>query len=218
MTRKAKQILEEIFERLLEYYGPQHWWPAETALEMMVGAVLTQNTAWKNVEKALANLRQEGLLAFEALQSLELEALADKIRPSGYYNLKARRLKALLDFLGQESPLGKIELFKSKETSSLRKAFLGVWGLGPETVDSILLYALDRPVFVIDQYTYRVFLRHHLIAEESSYEEMQSLAMDHLPEDLKKYQEYHALLVRVGKEYCGPKARCESCPLKGINW
>lgn len=218
MPQKARQILAEIYHRLAQAYGPQNWWPADSALEMMVGAVLTQNAAWQNVEKALAQLKKARLLSFKKLDQLSPEEISPHIRSAGYYNLKAKRLKSLLDFLREHSPSGSFKEFQSKETGELREAFLGVWGLGPETVDSILLYALDRPVFVIDAYTYRVFHRHHLIGEEASYGEMQELAMDHVKAEIQHYQEYHALLVQVGKDYCKPKPRCETCPLKGVHW
>ncbi|MBU0910775.1 MAG: endonuclease III domain-containing protein, partial [Proteobacteria bacterium] len=168
----------------------------------MVGAVLTQNTNWTNVSRAIGNLREENLLSLAALASLPEAVLAEKIRPSGYFNLKARRLKNLLVLVSQEEPAGDLDRFFSLETISLREKLLSVKGIGPETADSILLYAAQKPVFVVDAYTYRMLTRHGLIGEETDYVEMQELFMDNLPADVKLFNEFHALIVRLGKEYC----------------
>ncbi|MFO1462603.1 MAG: endonuclease III domain-containing protein [bacterium] len=205
-----------MFERLLRHFGPQHWWPGETPFEVMVGAVLTQNTSWKNVEKALANLKGAGLLSLEGLRSLSEAELAQLIRPAGYFNVKAKRLRAFLDFLHARG--GDIEGLRAQPTEGLREALLGVKGIGKETADSILLYALEHPIFVVDAYTYRVFTRHFLAPEEAGYDELQELVTDHVPAETAHYNEFHALLVNVGKEYCAPKPKCEGCPLHGLNW
>jgi len=207
--------LKEIYELLLEAYGPQNWWPAESPLEVMVGAVLTQNTNWQGVEKAIANLKGNNLLNPHKLQAIPTEDLARLIKPAGYYNLKARRLKNLIEFL-TETYSGDLETMGQTETDQLRKELLAVNGVGPETADSILLYALQRPVFVVDTYTYRVMNRHGLVGEEVSYDELQELFTQHLPLDIRLFNQYHALLVRVGKLHCQPKPRCQGCPLEPL--
>ncbi|MCC7343340.1 MAG: endonuclease III domain-containing protein [Deltaproteobacteria bacterium] len=214
---KSKKILAEMFQRLLDRFGPQHWWPGETPFEVMVGAVLTQNTSWKNVEKALENLKREGLLSLPALLGLSDAALAEQIRPAGYFNVKTRRLKAFLEFLSARYG-GDVERMRARPTERLREELLAVKGIGKETADSILLYALGHTIFVVDAYTYRVFTRHYLAPEEAGYDELQELATDHVPAEAEHYNEFHALLVSVGKEFCGPRPRCEGCPLEGLNW
>jgi endonuclease-3 related protein len=205
--------LNEIYDLLLEAYGPQNWWPAESPLEVMVGAVLTQNTNWQGVEKAMASLKRHNLLNPHKLKAIPPEDLAGLIKPAGYYNLKARRLKNLIDFVA-EAYSGDLETMGQIETGRLRKELLAVNGVGPETADSILLYALQKPVFVVDTYTYRVMSRHGLVGEEVSYDELQELFIQHLPLDMALFNEYHALLVRVGKLHCQPKPRCQGCPLE----
>ncbi len=217
MTQKSKKIFSDIFHRLFTHYGPQHWWPGETPFEVMVGAILTQNTNWKNVEKAIQNLKRERVLDLKALRGLSEKKMAELIRPAGYFNVKTKRLKAFLDFLHQRYH-GSIEKMRRRPTAVLREELLGVKGIGKETADSILLYALEHPIFVVDAYTYRVFTRHNLIGEEAVYEDLQELATDHIPADVKHYNEFHALLVNVGKDFCGPKPKCEHCPLNGVNW
>jgi endonuclease-3 related protein len=207
--------LNEIYELLLEAYGPQHWWPAESPLEVLVGAVLTQNTNWQGVEKAMASLKRHNLLSPHKLQAMPTEDLARLIKPTGYYNLKARRLKNLIEFV-TEAYSGDLETMKQTETGRLRKELLAVNGVGPETADSILLYALQKPVFVVDTYTYRVMSRHGLVGEEVSYDELQELFTQHLPLEMKLFNEYHALLVRVGKLHCQRKPRCQGCPLEPL--
>ncbi|HSH12129.1 MAG TPA: endonuclease III domain-containing protein [Desulfurivibrionaceae bacterium] len=205
--------LEEIYQRLLDHFGPQHWWPGDTPLEIMVGAVLTQNTNWENVEKAIANLRRAELLDLQRLAEIPTGMLAELIRPSGYYNLKAVRLHNLLRSITAEHP--SLESFFAADRETLREQLLAVKGIGPETADSILLYAAGKPTFVIDAYTHRLLLRHGLIWEESDYYEMQELFLSSLPEDLALFNEYHALIVRVGKEFCRKtKPRCADCPLR----
>ncbi|HXW68352.1 MAG TPA: hypothetical protein VEJ88_01990 [Dissulfurispiraceae bacterium] len=179
--------------------------------------MLTQNTNWSNVEKAIGNLKAAGVLAARALHRVPTAELALLIRPSGYFNIKAGRLKAFLAFIstaynGSMKNMGKVE------TASLRHELLNVHGIGPETADSILLYALDKPVFVIDAYTKRVMSRHGIIDYKASYDEYQQLFHDVLDEDAKLFNEYHALLVMAGKDYCKPKPRCANCPLSQVKF
>lgn len=205
--------LQQVYRSLLHRYGPQHWWPGESPFEVMVGAVLTQNTNWRNVEKAIANLKAAGQLDPHAIHAMTPEQLAPLIRPAGYFRVKARRLKNLVAWF-VESCDGDIQALAGRSTEALREELLGISGVGRETADSILLYALERPVFVIDQYTYRVLLRHEFVGEETHYEEMRELFEGTLKQETALWNEYHALLVRVGHEFCRPKAQCEKCPLK----
>jgi endonuclease-3 related protein len=203
----------EIYEILLDHFGPQGWWPGDTPFEIMVGAVLTQNTSWDNVSRAIDNLRNEDLLSFERLHGMPAELLARKIRPAGYFNLKAARLKNLLDFIHSEYS-GSLEYMFAEDTISLREKILTVKGIGPETADSILLYAGDKPVFVVDAYTHRIFSRHDVVAADEGYYEIQEYFMYALPEEAELFNEYHALIVRLGKEYCKKsRPRCSHCPL-----
>ena len=179
----------------------------------MIGAVLTQNTAWTNVETAIDNLKAANMLSFEALATINVETLADLIRPSGYYNQKAARLKGLILYIADKH--GNLQAFFDQETLALREELLSIKGIGPETADSISLYAAEKPTFVVDTYTHRIFSRHNLLAEESEYHEIQEMFMDELPKDMQLYNEYHALIVRLGKEYCKKtKPRCNECPIK----
>jgi endonuclease-3 related protein len=186
----------------------------------MVGAILTQNTNWANVEKAINNLRKNKLLSQRSLYKLSHKRLASLIRPSGYYNIKAKRLKAFLAFLFKFYQ-GSLKKISRVDTLTLRRHLLCVNGIGPETADSILLYCLDRPVFVIDAYTKRILSRHSLLKEGSSYDEAQNLFMQNLKNDVKLFNEYHALLVKLGKDFClKSKPKCVICPLKsqrGLN-
>jgi endonuclease-3 related protein len=207
--------LDEIYKLLLKAYGPQNWWPAESSLEVMVGAVLTQNTNWQGVEKAIANLKKNGILALDKLHHRSREELAEFIKPAGYFNLKARRLKNLIGMVVEVFG-GDLAAMGQTETAQLRQELLLVNGVGPETADSILLYAFHRPIFVVDTYTYRVTSRHGLIEEEINYQALQDLFMEHVPLDVNMFNEYHALLVKVGKLHCKRKARCEGCPLESL--
>jgi len=212
---KNPEILTEYFDALLTAFGPQHWWPARTRTEVIVGAVLTQNTAWSNVEKAICNLKKAGVLSIQGLIELETNKLADLIRPSGYFNVKAARLKNFLFFLSEQYGASLNSLFKKSDDGDVRSPILSVKGIGPETADSILLYAGGRPEFVVDAYTKRVFSRHGLVEERAGYEEVKGFFMANLPSDAALFNEYHALIVRLGKEFCRPRnPRCESCPLK----
>lgn len=207
----------EAYRLLYDHFGPQGWWPGETPFEVMVGAVLTQNTSWSNVTKAIANLQRAGLLSFEGLSLCSVDEIAEHIRPSGYYNLKAQRLRNLLNLIGDHYQ-GDLGQFLVDDLQSARAKLLEVKGIGPETADSILLYACGHPLFVVDMYTHRVFSRHNLVMEESSYEEIQRVFMEHLPPDPRLFNEYHALIVRVAATYCRKtKPLCEQCPLQGLN-
>lgn len=212
----AHNSFAEIYEILLDFYGPQNWWPADSPLEMMLGAILTQNTNWKNVEKALTQLKEYDLLSLEKLRHIDINQLAELIRPAGYYNLKARRLKNLLQIIDDEYQ-GDLHLLLADRLDHARQVLLSVKGVGEETADSILLYACGHPVFVVDAYTHRVFSRHNLLAEECSYADIQERFMDNLPADSQLFNEYHALIVRVAKQYCKKKQPlCDHCPLQGI--
>ena len=205
--------LQEIYDRLYQFYGPQNWWPAESRIEMLVGAVLTQNTNWQNVRKAIDALRTEGLLSFEALSSISVDALSLFIRSSGYYNLKAKRLKNLLQMIEDEYG-GCLDDLLENEPHSARESLLSVKGIGPETADSILLYAGGHPLFVVDTYTHRIFSRHNLVPDDCDYQSLQDLFMDNLPHDSQLFNEYHALIVKTAKQFCKKnKPLCEKCPL-----
>ena len=202
------------YEKLYRYFGPQKWWPAESPFEVMVGAILTQNTNWGNVEKAIRNLKAKKVLNAQKLNQLSGKKLALLIRPSGFYNLKSKRLKEFLRFLFSRYG-GKIRKMAAADALSLRQALLAVKGIGRETADSILLYALNKPIFVVDAYTKRILSRHKLISEDATYDEVQSFFMRNLKNDAKLFNEYHALLVKLGKEFClKRRPRCEECPLK----
>ena len=205
--------LGEIYRKLFERYGPQHWWPARGPFEVIVGAILTQSTAWTNVEKAIANLRAAGKLSATALRDLPETELAALIHPCGYYNVKARRLKAFVNWLG-ESCGGDLDRLFSRDTALLRRELLGVHGIGEETADSIILYAGNLPVFVIDAYTRRILSRLRLAPARDSYTAYQALFMDNLPADARLFNEFHALLVCLGKETCRKTPQCPACPLR----
>ena len=216
MGKEQNETFLRVYERLHEFFGPQEWWPGETALEVVIGAVLTQNTNWANVEKAIQNLKNAGLLSFPLLQAIPLVGLAEYIRPSGYYNIKARRLKNLFQMIEEEYQ-GELDLLLGDTLENSRENLLSVKGVGPETADSILLYAAHQPVFVIDTYTHRVFSRHQLVPEESDYHSLQEEFLGRLPGDVSLFNEYHALIVAVAKEFCKKKRpRCQECPLQGV--
>jgi endonuclease III related protein len=214
-NRKAKPALEDIYRRLYAAYGPQHWWPADSPLEVMVGAILTQSAAWSNVEKAIISLKDAGALSAGALRELPHVELARLIYPSGYYNAKARKLKALAIWLKGECGDSLDKLFR-QDTAALREKLLAVHGIGEETADSILLYAGGHPIFVIDAYTRRIFDRLGLSPAVKDYTGYQKLFTDNLPADTPAFNEYHALLVRLGKESCRKKPLCYNCCLSTI--
>jgi endonuclease-3 related protein len=207
--------LQKIYDRLFAAFGPQHWWPGETAFEVAVGAILTQNTNWGNVEKAIGNLKKEGLLNAEHLHRMPARQLAGVIRPAGYFNIKAKRLKNFVGFLATHYG-GSMRKMKGEDAATIRKRLLSVNGIGPETADSIILYALDKPVFVIDAYTKRVLSRHHIMGHTSPYSDFQGLFHSALERDAVLYSEFHALFVRLAKEHCRTKPLCVCCPIEGM--
>jgi endonuclease-3 related protein len=207
--------LTEIYQLLHDAFGPQHWWPGETVFEIITGAILTQNTNWTNVEKAIANLKSADRLTPDRLYHLDLSQLAELIRPAGYYNIKAKRLKNFVDWLF-DNYNGELTNLESTDTGQLRAELLAIKGVGRETADSILLYALGRPVFVVDAYTARIAVRHRLIEPGADYEQLRELFESNLSRDAQLFNEYHALLVRAGKEFCKPKAKCPGCPLEKL--
>jgi endonuclease III related protein len=216
MASGINQVLKEMFDILYEAFGAQNWWPAETELEMMVGAILTQNTNWNNVEKAIENLRARDLLSVAGLRDIPISLLAEYIRPAGYYNMKARRLKNLLSLIEEEHS-GDIDALFSLDADTLRSELLSVRGIGRETADSIVLYGAGKPLFVVDTYTYRILARHGIIQEEAGYDELQSVFMDNLPHDVELFKEFHALFVKTGKLYCKKKPLCTPCPLNTMS-
>ncbi len=213
--KERKDLLLKIYGRMLKRFGQRNWWPGETQFEVCVGAVLTQNTAWKNVEKAIANLKQSGKLDLESILNIDIDELALLIRPAGYFRLKARRLKSLVEYLYKRGGR-KLSKIRDVQTQQLRAELLAVWGIGPETADSILLYAFERPVFVVDAYTKRIFSRMGLISREADYEEVRTFFENNLPERLQLFNDYHAQIVATGHNYCSPKPRCEECPLEDL--
>ena len=205
--------LRDIYGRLLAAYGPQGWWPGDTPFEVAVGAILAQATNWRNAARAIANLKDAGLLSPEALGRLREEEIASLIRPAGFFNQKAKRLRAFLDLIRKH---GGLEGLFRLPRERLRAELLSVPGIGPETADSIVLYAAEKPSFVIDAYTRRILSRLGLISGDEDYEELRRLFEDNLPRDLGLYKEYHALLVRHAKEHCRARPRCNGCPLADL--
>lgn len=213
MTRNSKkEIINSTFEILFDAWGPQHWWPGDGAQEIIIGAVLTQNTNWQNVERAIANLRADDMLTLNRIARCPDARLAEAIRPSGYFNVKARRLKAVARFFTQYEG-GNFAAMRRRPLNQFRADLLNVHGVGKETADDILLYAFDLPIFVIDAYTLRFLRRHGLIGERDGYDAAQELFHHSLPGDAQLFNEYHALLVRLGKHFCRPKPLCAACPL-----
>ncbi|MFA5554846.1 MAG: endonuclease III domain-containing protein [Phycisphaerae bacterium] len=210
-----QEKLLEIYDLAFEYFGPQHWWPGETQFEIIVGAILTQNTSWSNVEKAIISIKKADSLNPQALYELDINRLAELIRPAGYFNIKAKRLKSFLNWFFEKYD-GLLENLEQLETFRLREELLAVKGIGPETADSILLYAFDRPVFVVDAYTARIAARHGLIEPPFDYHQLQDVFASNLEPDVKLFNEYHALLVQIGKNFCKPKAKCSGCPLEKL--
>lgn len=220
---------EKIYSKLYKAYGPQRWWPTTLEkdisptyhgkkidgvqrFEIILGAILTQNTSWKNVEKAIINLNKENFLSIEKIRRVRKDKLAKLIRPSGYFNQKSERLKMIADFF-YNNPIDK---FKKLKTNKARKTLLSLKGIGPETADSILLYAFNKPVFVIDAYTKRIFSRAGLCKEGCSYEDLQEMFHKALPKRQKLFNEYHALIVEHAKQHCTKKPLCKGCPLSNL--
>jgi endonuclease III related protein len=213
MSSRTGDTLRAFYDALHAACGPQHWWPAQTPTEVIIGAILTQNTAWRNVERAIDNLRQAGALDWRRLRDMPAEQLAGLIRPAGTFNVKARRLRAFVEWFWRRFD-GDLERMFAVPLDVLREELLGIPGIGRETADAILLYAGGLPSFVVDAYTARILRRHGLIDESADYEEIKDLFESHLPADPALFNEYHALLVQTGKIHCRPRPRCEGCPLE----
>jgi endonuclease III related protein len=210
----VRRRLLTLYRALYAAYGPQEWWPGDSPFEVMVGAVLTQNTAWANVEKAIAHLKRAGALTTARFRELPVRSLAALIRPSGYYNIKAKRLANLMAFLGEHYGGSLGRMFRD-DPARLREGLLSVNGIGPETADAIMLYAAGHPVFVVDAYTKRIFSRHGFVPADAGYHEVQQLFLRNLHADARLFNEYHALIVRLGKERCRKRSpRCSGCPLE----
>jgi len=211
----TRETLQGIYQRLMDNYGPQKWWPAKEPFEVMVGAILTQSAAWANVEKAVTNLRASKAMAPEPLRRLSVSEIAELIHPCGYYNAKALKLKALAQWLGEYYD-DDIERLFAGDVDQLREQLLSIHGIGEETADSIILYAANKPVFVIDAYTRRIIGRVGLAPESNSYTAYQCLFMDNLPADVRLFNEYHALLVNLAKNVCRTRPLCQQCCLNGM--
>ncbi len=209
----VKARLLRLYDALLTHFGPQRWWPGDSAFEVAIGAILTQHTAWRNAERAIAALKSERLLNPSRLRDLSLRRLASLIRPAGTFTVKARRLKAFLAFLWGRYR-GRVELMAAAPLDEVRRDLLSVPGIGPETTDAILLYAAGRPVFVADAYARRILARHRFVPSGIGYEPLRAFLESHLPRDPALFNEYHALLVTAGRRCCRVKPRCWSCPLQ----
>lgn len=208
----AGQLLMEMYDAMLDHFGHQQWWPGDSRFEIIIGAILTQNTNWTNVEKAIANLKAQNALDPAVLHEADHEDLAQWIRPAGYFNIKAKRLKNFLNWLF-ENCNGDPDGPAAYSPFALRESLLSINGIGPETADSIALYAYQKPVFVVDTYTCRIGVRHGLLTTDMNYDMIQEYFQSCLPDDVRLFNEYHALLVCVGKNFCKPKPKCEKCPL-----
>jgi endonuclease-3 related protein len=211
-SKKGGETVKDVYKRLYQAFGARRWWPAETQFEVIIGAILTQNTNWKNVEKAIEKLKDKDLLNPARLYKIRNEELAELIRSSGYYNIKTKRIKNFIAFLQEEYRADLDRMFQ-EEMMVLRDKLLTIKGIGPETADSILLYAGEKPTFVVDAYTKRIFSRHGWISDNDNYEEIRNFFMENLNHDVQLFNEYHALLVYLGKEFCKKEPRCQECPL-----
>jgi len=214
MQTTSKTLLE-MYQAMHQRFDHQAWWPGDGALEICIGAILTQNTNWTNVEKAIANLKSAGCMNISTLLSMPIEQLAALIKPAGYFNVKAKRLRNFLSRVHSEYG-DDIESFLNRSVSALREDLLSINGIGRETADSIILYAAGKATFVVDAYTYHILLRHGLIAPEDDYEAIKELMESNLPAEAELWNDYHAQLVSVGKNFCRPTAKCEGCPLESF--
>jgi endonuclease-3 related protein len=210
--KEVRRALLDIYQRLYDKYGPQHWWPAEEPFEVITGAILTQSAAWTNVQKAIDNLKQAGALTPASMRQMSQEKLAALIHSCGYFNSKTRKLKAFAGWLGDKYKDDLERLFK-QDAAEIRKQLLGIYGIGEETADSIILYAGKKPAFVIDAYTRRIINRIGLVPHGNNYAAYQALFTVNLPVDVKLFNEYHALLVRLAKEVCRTQPLCHNCCL-----
>ncbi|MBN1381861.1 MAG: endonuclease III domain-containing protein [Deltaproteobacteria bacterium] len=211
--KEPTKTLQLIYGALNDHFGDLHWWPGESSIEIIIGAILTQNTAWRNVEIAINRLGRQGLLDQKKLLCVKDEILEELIKPSGYYRIKAKRLKAFIHFLF-EYYHGKLDDLFDNDIDVLRSQLLRVKGIGEETADSIILYAAEKPIFVVDAYTRRILERHSLIEQGLKYGDIQKYFMNHLPADVYLFKQYHGLIVNTGKTYCTKAAKCEMCPLQ----
>jgi len=207
------EVIQEAYNALLARWGRQQWWPAQSRLEMMIGAILTQNTAWSNVEKAMANLREHDALDFHTLEKTSARQIREWIRPAGYFNQKTIYIRNMIQVIRERFDESLDRLF-ALDTPTLRTELLSWKGIGPETADSILLYAGERPVFVVDAYTRRMSLRHEWIDENAGYDALSELFAGSLPTDVQCFNEYHALIVKLGKTHCKTRPECSGCPLE----
>ena len=212
--RESKKLIK-IYQKLYSSIGPRHWWPGDSPFEVIIGAILTQNTSWKNVEIAIRALKEKNLLDPLKLFNVGDRLLANTIKSSGFFNIKAKRIKTFMRFLF-ENYQGSLKKMFSESLTPLREKLLKINGIGPETADSILLYAGGKPIFVVDAYTKRILARHNLISKTASYSEIQELFMENLKKDAGMFNEYHALLVYTGKYFCKKTPNCENCPMKGL--
>lgn len=213
IEKLRSETLMEMFGALHAGFGPQHWWPGESSTEIVIGAILTQNTNWKNVEKAIENLKAADMVAWSSLHRVSTLKLAELIRPAGYFNVKAQRLKNFVNWLFEKNG-GDFELLRHESPETLRAELLSVNGIGPETADSIMLYALDIPTFVIDAYTARLMDRHFLAEPGADYEDLKAIFESNLPRETQLFNEYHALIVAVGKRNCKKRSECSGCTLE----
>lgn len=204
-----------IYQLMLNRFGHRNWWPGDSPLEICVGAILTQNTSWKNVAKAIRALKDAQMMETGRMREIGLEELAGLIRPAGYYNVKAVRLKNFIDHIF-ENRKGDLEDLFDQPMGELRKELLSINGIGPETADSIILYAAKKPIFVVDAYTRRILGRHGMVGRNATYEMVQALFHEHLEPDEGLYNDFHAQFVAVGHHYCKPKPRCQGCPLESL--
>lgn len=212
----VKDTVTQVYTLLFQHYGPRYWWPGESRLEIIVGAILTQAVAWKNVEKAIHNLKMGKVLAFQPLLNMPEEDLALLIKPALYHRQKTKKIKAMINFIANEYN-GDLDLMFKSTQSDLREKLLGIWGIGPETADSILLYAGNIPIFVVDAYTIRIFSRLGMVNENISYQQMQNFMHENVELDIYIYNEYHALLVALGADCCRKtRADCRSCPIRSF--
>ena len=211
---KKHEKIKKFYQVLYKHFGSQNWWPGETPIEIAIGAILTQNTAWTNVEKAIANLKRHKVLLLKKLHVLSDAKLANLIKPAGFFNVKTKRLRTFFNFLKVQKCNNQLASLQKYSTSDLRDMLLGVSGIGPETSDSILLYALNRPIFVVDAYTRRIFCRHKILDVEAAYDDIQCLFEKNLPNSVEIYNEYHALIVELAKKHCKTRPNCSNCPLK----
>ncbi len=215
MDNSKRSQVREIYDRLMRAYGPQGWWPGETGVEVVVGAILTQNTAWTNVERAIARLKAAGVLDWSKLHALREDDLAELIRPAGTFRVKAARLKGFVRRVCEEFN-GSLDAMLDGDVEDVRRRLLSISGVGSETADAILLYAGEKITFVVDAYTKRILRRHGLADQKAGYETIRRMFQDSLPREVQVYNEYHALLVAVGKEHCRTHAECEGCPLEDM--